>query len=275
MLYDKAIFKIPKDILHGDAHSFDFLIQSAAAWDWNLLDRNFQQEGGLQLDMTVIPRADTPNIKEEKWVVTFQKIDSPPLTVTNFDGGGRDLEVAAQVSGERPNNVQLPMSVLPGAVVNEAESLNQRNLRAVTRFRNFVRLHRFNPCLEVIGEFPFIEGAFFEPFGGVANRKFKSIFIGGNVSLLEEQGSLVNRGVKSGPKLVKELTQLKSKAVFGGDFSLGPEKARCPVAVCFGHQLVGVWICDSLPLSLKGFQVKGRSIDSLPAFGKEAHASKS
>jgi hypothetical protein len=269
VLHLKASFKIPDYTFHSGADSFDFRLKASPWWNRDFIDRYLQLECGFQLNLTVLREVGTLDFKEEEWVLTFQKIDPDPFSITEFYRRRGSDKPAAEMGREGCDNMRQSMPVLPGAVVEQEQVIHPVPQTGVRRVWSVVRLYGPDPINEIGREFPFVESGSVKSFLGVANREFEAIWFGGRVGVFEEYCSLIDRGIKSSSHVVKELAQLKSEAVIPRSLGHSTHASICPIAIWLSNELVGIWLGDSLPFSLKGFEVKACPIQSLPTLRKE------
>ena len=269
MLHIEARFKKPDYIFDSSAYFLNFRIESTSRWDRDLIDRYLHGECGFQLDITGLCQIGPLNFKEEEWIVTFQKVDPNPFPVANLYSERLNMEFTTDMSGDCCDNMQQPVPVFSGAIMKQEQMLHEVSYSGIGRIRSIVRLYRGNPRNEVWREFPLVDGCFLKPRLRVADGKFEAICFGGRVGLFEEYCGLVDSGVQSSAHVVKELAQLKSETVFSRTLSSDANTSICPFAVWLSHEFVGIWISNSLPFSLKGFEVSYGPVKTLPAFRKE------
>lgn len=260
----KARFKVPDHTFHSGTDSFDFRINASPWWNRDFIDRWLKLECSFQLHLAVSRKIDALNFKEEKWRITLQKIDSDSPLIANPDPRLSALNASTEMRRKRGNNMGKSMPVLPCAVMKEKQVFHPITQARVRRAWSIVRLNGPDPLYEVVREFSFVQTGLFKTFFGVTNREFEAIWFGGRIGKFEEYCGLIDRGIKSSPHVVKELAQFKSETVIPRNLCHSTHASICPIAIWLSNKFIGIWLGDSLPFSLKGFEVKACPIQSLP-----------
>jgi hypothetical protein len=89
------------------------------------------------------------------------------------------------------NNMEFPVPVLPGAIMEKLEGFAQSGKFRAVWFRSIVRLYRLKPIPQFLREWRVVYGVSLEPTGLGVERKFNAVFLGGRVAMMEVYGSTV------------------------------------------------------------------------------------
>src|SRR5579864_7633859 len=108
--------------------------------------------------------------------------------------------------------MQTPVSVDSSPAVQNSQSAIEIVDRQVRiEFRSVIRLHRFDNPLTLIREWRDIPGALLEISGGITNREFEPILIGGRVLSGIKAGSYINHSIQCGPELINCFAQFEAE----------------------------------------------------------------
>jgi len=233
------------------------------AWGRNLVDRYINREIGICLYFHTWNVAIKPECRD--LVVMFQQT---ALENVDVPGGnaGRQPQHRADIRGPRANDVQLPMAIHSGPIVQDAETaVDIKDFLALLEGRSVARLYAFDEGLELVREWSDLPTGLLEmpPIG--ADGKFEMLFIGGRVLLSLHNGSRINTAVKCRSEMVKHLAQFEREGIGEAIVNWTDPNASCPVGVHVHTGGIHVFLDKTVPQLGEGYAVSVCPFDTLPA----------
>jgi len=206
---------------------------------------------GCHLDIRSFSLSGSLETEFKEYTFVFKKIGGKRVNEGDVPRAF-DLKFPVERGGNSGNDVQPPMPVLPGAVMNDFEFSIERGIFQGLRFCSVVGLYRLKPISERLREWRLVDGISIKGLWRGTDRKFDSVLIWGRFAAMLHDGNLVDCSVKSGAQLIKQLSQFKSNVVFGNHIRDGLNGATCPIAIHLRDCGIGCWIDYSLAFSLEG-----------------------
>ncbi len=181
----------------------------------------------------------------------------------------RDREAGIRTGRPRADEVQRPVPVLPGPVVQDAEGAvgTEDHYLRPQAFNSVVRLYGFDDRPTLLREWPQLPSSILEIGGGRADRKLKLLVVGGRVLSGLQDGRPVDQAVESGAQLIKQLAELESK-VAGEPMRWLDPQSPCPIILHAESGRVGFVFKKATPRLGQGFGVHLCPRDALPAVGE-------
>jgi hypothetical protein len=256
----KSDFEIPNDQLYSPKKAVQLVNNGLPHEPRHLANAYIQANIGFQLDIGIVPIA-FAETEFEKLSFVFEKVGVQPPHLAGGEGWGK---APIDGYGNSRNDVELPVSVLSGAIVQELQPSAIFNGVRVTRIGSAVRLYGLEPRLQLIREWPFVGGTVFESLSASVDRKFQAVFVGGRIGGTLDFSGLEDDAVESSTQLIEKLSQLKSEVVFR-DLAEPADEGDCPIALMLGADFKSFWLKESLPLLCKDWAMHCGPVETLPA----------
>ena len=253
----------------GDRSNRDFHCQEPSpqgvvvrAWGRNLVDRYINREIGICLHFHTWNVAIKPECRD--LVVVFQQTTLENIDLDRGDAGGQ-TQHRADIGGPRPNDVQLPMAIHSGPIVQDTKTAVEiKDFLALLERRSVARLYAFDEGLKLVREWGDLPTGLLEmpPVG--TDGKFKMLFVGGRVLFHLHDGGGVNTTIKSSTELVKHFAQCERELIGEAFVSWTDPNAPCPIGVHVHSGGIAVFLDKAIPHLGEGYAVSVRPFDTLP-----------
>jgi hypothetical protein len=233
----------------------------------NLVNGYLNRE--LAIQVNVHARKGVLDTKLDKLAFVFQKIPTGASDV-GYSSGGWNLDDAFQILRNRRDQVQLPMSIFPCAIMQDMKK--STNFRLFGSFASVVRLYTFNPSPKFVGEWIFVESGCVEFRGTGTDREIQSVYCGDVLRSKVQEDSTVYSAVQGCPNLVEKLSKLKGEFVpYRSD--KGGVNDACPIVLHISRENIGVLFKKGSPTRYESCAMGVCSIDTTPAFIEGGHKS--
>ncbi len=230
-------------------------------------DGYFHRNRRYQIDFTGYFGIDSLDHKTHKYRFTFEKIAVESLDIDDLSWRS-DSELPLHISRCGHNNMQTPMPIFSGTVMESQKSFVEVGICRVRRFSSVVRLDRLDPIPQYLREWQSVDSVGIEFTDRSTNRKLDTILIGGWIDSFSECGCGVYRSVQCGTKLIEELSQLQSQVVIGNCRWRSLDDATPPIAIYFNGRSEGFWMQQGFPLFLKSFSMPYGPTDATTTVSK-------
>jgi hypothetical protein len=140
----------------------------------------------------------------------------------------------------------------------------------VRRGTSVVRLYGLEPVFQLLREWSITDWAFFKSSATVVYGELQAVFVGGTFGCAQDFRRGIDQAIQCSPKLVKELSQLKSEVVFR-EILESTDKDACPIALMFGSVLESLWLKKGVPFRSEGISVHHCALDAPLTVDKPMH----
>ena len=212
--------------------------------------------------------------KPGDFVFVFQK--DPAIDVKGkYANAIREPETGSCIRSPRPHYVKFPMSVDPRPVMKDFQgSMGIGNeFVGVECFRSVVRLYHFDSSLQLVGEWSDISSGVLKLTWRATNREGEVALIGGRVLAGLKDSRVVNTTIKSGPKLIQQLSEIERELSRKAVVVVPDLERTCPVFLHLQGSTIGFIIDEARPILGKGFATGLCSFDALPTSLEWLHGS--
>src|SRR6266702_339769 len=253
---------------HGCDPSAESVI-CRARWG-RLIEGYINEEIGICLHVhTWLPSL---NSEISNLALVFQKRTTDGVHVRE-SSTSRNPQFRGSPRGPRTNNMKSSVPVLSSPVVKDQQTSVVVPDHEFSRyFRSVVRLYSLDQQPALLREWRDLPSVALELATTVADRKFQSMVIDGNLSPRIQDGRRVDTAVQSGAELIQEFPQLESERSGEGQpvFCRDIDSA-CPIAIHAGLNGVGVFFKETIPRLGEGFAVSLCPFNAVPTVLEWVH----